>query len=377
MAKKVKKNTLDNTKKKAEKTGKTAEGKKSKRKIAAAVENPSLVIPALVVLVVIILAYGVAKYDETLIDVDLDHILMLVVSFLTVAFLIIAPIYRNARQLTKPFARILIGVVALLSLAICGFSLYFGVYFGQPVAQGTIDADEAAAKMTSFTAPGTHYRIFLRGSFPPLEQEEEAEKPDDDEEAKKKKKSKKRSFTRSGNYSLQIRKSDGRTVVADYAGSFEQQHTRRKLSKRGRGYLDIMKITSLEPLNLPASGDYQIHVLSLGKELEPKIEYAIYHDRQWPLVTALIGLILTFIIGIIDFLMKPMRTESYFALGTGTAFGFTSYFVMDASPLSPYGSLAIDLLVGAVMGGGIAYIIISFAPKLYTPIARRFKWSLT
>lgn len=362
--------------------------KTAKRNVTSALDLPSIAIPGGIVAGIILLCYILATYDTALFKTDLDHILMLVAGGCTVLFFVAAPIYRNGKQLTKPFAKTIVGVLGLLTLLICGYALYTGANFGEPIAEGVILAGENDAKMISFNSPGTHYRIFLRGSFPAYDPEKEAAAEKAEQEAQKQQqttdgkkqatpaKKKQGSFKVSGTYAIQVRAADGRTAITDYSGAFEQMHTRRKVSKKARGYVDVLKTSVLKPLNLPQPGEYQLHVLSLGSELDQQVEYAIYRDMQYPMLVALIGLLAAFVMGLIDHLIKPLRVESYFAVLTGMAFGFASYFNMDAGPISPFGTMAIDLLVGCVMGGGIAYVIYSVAGKAYSAIARRMKWSL-
>ncbi|HPM78444.1 MAG TPA: hypothetical protein PK961_15245, partial [bacterium] len=207
--------------------------KTAKRSVTSALELPSIAIPGGIVAGIILLCYVLATYDHALFKTDLDHMLMLVAGGCTVLFFVAAPIYRNSRQLTKSFAKTLVGVISLLTLVICGYALYTGANFGEPIAQGVILAGEDDAKMVSFNSPGTHYRIYLRGSFPAYDPEKEAAAEKAAQEAQKQQsvdgkkqatpaKKKQGSFKVSGTYAIQVRAADGRTAITDYAGTFEQ-----------------------------------------------------------------------------------------------------------------------------------------------------------
>lgn len=386
---------------------KEAPAKKTKRKIAPTIEAPSVLIPAVVAFVLFLLSYILAKYDTFMFGREMDYYAMMVTGFSVVLFAVLVPIYRNRRQLTTGFAKATIYGVSAFSLLACGYSIFTGVDFGETLAQGDVMVGEKVA----FEVPGKHYQIFLRGFFPepeaeeqeqqatPAEQEPAAATPEQEQPAteeqpgeqeatteqtpeqtdqkdKKPKATKPRVYKLTGNYSIRVSNADTGEVIQDFTGTFESKRTRRRVSKKGRDYVEVLKTNSLKDLNLPRSGKYQIHIITLGDELAKKVEFSVYHQRQMPSVLALIGILVAFILGFVDYLIKPLRVDSYFAIATGVAFGFTSYFSIDTNPINQFGTMAIDLLVGGVMGGGVAYLVYMLGTKVYENIARRYKLSL-
>jgi len=345
--------------------------KKTKRKLSPSLELPSLAVPAIVWLGLLILCYAGARLDQTIFARNLDSWMMLVAGLSTVLFLVAAPIYRNARQLTKRFMKILVGGAGLFTLVICMAGIWSGVEFGRPITNSVVSAKEGEAQSKTFAAPGKHYRIFINGSFKDISEQEQAAA---DQEQKKKKK---QQFKLTGNYSLQIRAADGRTVVSDYSGTFEQERTYRRVTKKGHDYVNVIKTSAFKELDLPQPGEYEIKIISLDQNLKPELRVEILPDRQYPVAVIILGAFVVLIMGFADFVIKPLRVDSYFGLATGMAFGFVGYFLLDAMPNGAFDMLGIDLLVGMVIGGGFAYIILLAAERVYARINRKYKLTLT
>jgi hypothetical protein len=260
-------------------------------------------------------------------------------------------------------------------MVVGGFGVYAAADFGRPKAQGVIAAGPADAKSATIHAPGPGCRLFLRGHFPEVDQiRREAE---EDAASGKKKKSQVGTYKLSGGYAIRLASADGATVLDNYTGKFEQERSYRRISKKGRGYLDVVRTTMNYPLKVNQAGDYQLQVVSLGDKLEPKVEYEIYADRQFPLVYGALGLIMVFLYGLIDTLIKPLRVDSYFALTIGLVYGFLAYFSSTAMPNAPYSVVGVSLMVGGLVGGALAYAVFLAGGKIYQNINRRWQLSLS
>jgi hypothetical protein len=348
--------------------------RKLKRGIAATVEVPSIIVPGLIWLGVLLVGYAVSQLDHRLLGTELDTYMIYATGLATVLMFSLGPLYRNARQLRKPFAKAIVGVGTAIAVVGGAFAIYSGANFGQPVAQGTVLAGPTDTKNLNFQVPGKHYRLFLHGQFPEMDKiRQEAEAA-----AAKGDKTRLRSgaYRLSGAYAVQLRTADGQKVLETYDGKFEQERTYRKLSKKARGYLDVVKTSILNDLTVPAAGEYQLQVVTLGDQLEPKIEFAVYPKRQFPWLFMLLGLVFTFLYGLIDTLIKPLRVDSYFAITIGLLYGFLAYFVLTAMPHAPYSLFAFGFMVGGLFGAGVAYGIFLLSGKLYARINKRFQLSL-
>ncbi len=353
---------------------------KVKRGIAAAVEVPSMIVPFLVWVVVYFITHFLAKYDTRVFGVDLDRQLMLVAGGVTLIFFVVVPVYRNRAQLTKGFAKGIIYGGMGLALLVFGFSVYTAADWGPAVASGTV---KAGTELVNVNLPDTRYTLFVRGSFPEMDSEQQ--KLEDQEAAAKKAKAEGKetkkvrrtgTYKVSGPYELRLVTSQNLDVVDSFKGTFEQERQRRRLSKKSRGYLDVIHTTKLFPLRVDKPGDYKFQLALMGGDLSQDIEFAIYHDRQFPVIIGLIGAVLAFFFGFIDTLIKPLRVDSYFAPAIGIAAGFTAYFTSTAIPEADFSAMGVSLMVGAVMGGGSSYALYLISTKPYTAIARKFMWTL-
>ncbi|NLH51026.1 MAG: hypothetical protein GX444_20815 [Myxococcales bacterium] len=355
---------------------KEAATKKPKRGIAATTELPSLVVPGTVWLVLLLLGYLLASYDHYLFKVELDSSLEIVVGLATLLLFVGGPIYRNYRQLTRPVAKGIILGGGALTILICAASVYFAANFGEPIGSGIIAAGATDSKKVEIQLPGTHYRLFLRGHFPEIDKKQK----EMEEAANKGKKGADKmlgSYKLSGAYALQLRSADGQSIIDNYNGKFEQERSMRRLSKRGRGYLEVMRTMTLNDLDVKHPGTYTLQVVSLGENLEQKLEYAIYRDRQYPWTLAVIGLVVVFWFGLVDLLIKPLRVDSYFAACAGFSFGFIAYFNSTTIPNSLFSTLGVSLIIGGFIGAGTAYLVFLAAKKLYTPLIRRWQLNLS
>ena len=357
----------------ARETDKGAEKKERKRGLAATVELPSVVTPLLIWGGIFSVCYLLASLDQSLFGREIDPIMMWIAGVATILFAIVTPVYRNYRQLTKRFAKVIVFAVSAASLVIGVYAVWAGVSFGQPVARGDVHPGEKVA----FHVPGSSYRLFLRGFFPPIKNEEPANEPTLPGKPAPKKSSKPTAFKVVGNYSVRISQADNDAVVQDFAGNFEDKQTYRRLTKRGRDYVHVLKTTALNDLSLPRAGDYRISVVTIDPKLEQKLEYAVYEKRQFPTPVFLVGLLASFLLGLIDYLARPLRMGSFFAVFIGLAYGFAGYLLLAANPISPFSALAVDMLVGFVMGGSLGYAVYTVSAKLYDGIARKYRLSLT
>jgi hypothetical protein len=353
---------------------------KIKRGIAAAVDLPSVLVPFFVWIMIYLIGHGISKYDTSLFGVDLDRTLIFIVGGATLLFFIVTPVYRNRRQLTKGFAKAIIYGGTALSLVVCSLGLYTAGMWGTPVAEGTV----TTGSMETVDLPGTSYTLFVRGHFPDkdkVQQEVEAEdaaaeqaKAEGKEPAKPRQTG---SYKLGGPYELRLLTPESLDVVESYKGKFEQERQRRRVSKRGRGYLEVLHTTNTFDLRVDHPGQYQLQLALVSGDLLPKAEFAVYRDRRFPMVLALLGLICAFGFGLIDFLVRPLRVDSYFAPAIGIAYGFTTYFASTAIPMPNFSIMGVSLMVGAVGGGGSAYVMYIAANKLFEKIVRKYLWSLT
>jgi hypothetical protein len=384
---------------------KEAEAKKPKRALAATVETPSVFLPAIIWLGILVVGYAVAQFDKAVFGVDLSVILMFIVGGASLLFVVGAPIYRNYRQLRRPFARAIVIGGSAVALLVCGFAVVTGATFGDPVAKGVIPKGKSETSKVMIHTPGTHYRLFLQGRFPSVDQKQKA--ADDATAAATgttgatgavgaagttgatgaagaagttgatatKKAPPTGNYKLEAAYDVQLRSADGRPVSGgDYAGKFEQERTYRRVSKRAHGAVEVVKTLMPHVLNVPAPGDYELQVAMLGDQAEPQIEFAVYADRQFPIVLTIFGALTAFLFGLVDWLIKPLRIDSYFAVAGGIAYGFAAYFAVYAMPNARFNDLAVSLLIGGVMGAGLAYGVCLASAKLYQKIHR--KWQL-
>ena len=355
----------------ASNTEKPVEKKERKRVIAGTVETPSIIVPLMIWGALFIVCYALAAIDHRLFGREFDGVLMWIAGLATVVFAVVVPIHRNRRLLTKPFAKGLVFGLGALTLLVGAYAVWAGANFGQPLARGEVRPGEKI----EFSVPGSYYRLFVRGFFPPPEPEAtpEAALPGKPTPTPSRKPA---SFKLTGNYSVRISAAQTNEVVKDYTGTFEDRQTYRRVSKRGRDYVHVLKSTELNDLLLPRPGAYQISVLTLDQKLEQKIEYAVYQKRQFATPVFLLGLIAAFLLGLIDHLARPLRVGTFFAVYSGLAYGFGGYLLMTANPINPFSTLAVAILVGFVMGGSMAYAIFTLAGKAYDSIARKYRLSL-
>ncbi|MDP8223582.1 MAG: hypothetical protein P9L99_09500 [Candidatus Lernaella stagnicola] len=358
-----------------------AKDTKIKRGIAAAVELPSVIVPFIAWLLVYLVSHFVTKYDASLFDgLQLDGVFMLIAGGATILFFIVVPVYRNRSQLTKPFAKAIVFGGAAVSLLICGAAVHFAADWGKPVAEGTI---KATAGTGTINLPGTRYTLYLKGHFAEMDREQQklADEEEKVAEAKKAGKEAKKvqragTYKLSGTYEMRLLTPETLDVIDNFPGKFEQERQRRRVSKRGRGYLDVIHTTKLFSLRVDSPGEYKMQLARIGGDLTENIEYAVYHDRQFPLIISLLGAIFIFIFGFIDYLIRPLRADSYFAPAIGIAFGFTAYFASTSVPGITFSAMGVSLIVGSIMGGGSGYVLYLLSTKPYVAIAKKYMWTL-
>jgi hypothetical protein len=341
---------------------------KKKRALAAQIESPSIITPALIWAGVFAACYIAAGIDE-----DLNGLMMWIAGVATILFSTVTPIYRNRRQLTKGFAQAIVYGLGVLSLAIGVYAVWASVDFGRPVTRGEIHPGEKL----SFKAPGSRYRLFIHGFFPPPTEEEPEKIPVLPGKKPPKQAARPTTYSLTGNYSVRVSAAADGSVVQDFSDVLKETQGYRKMYRRGKGYVHMIKTTKLEDLILPKPGEYLFSVVTLDSKLEQKLEYAVYEKRQfwWPIF--IVGFIASLLLGLIDHLMRPLRVDSYFAVFAGVTYGFAGYLTSSALPDSPFSSMAVAILVGFVVGGSLGYAVFMAAAKLYDGVARKYRLSLT
>jgi len=352
--------------------------KKVKRGMGTTVELPSVLVPTLALIVLYLVAYFVAYYSH------LDSAMMVIISLATLAYMAGAPVYRNYRQLTKPFAKWIILGGFVFSLVVCVPIVYFAAHFGKPLAGGEIQKGETS----EFTLKRSHYRLFLHGAFPKTDQEKEMDgenlkKKEDEEtaeekgEEKKEQKAQPPSRHQEGTFELRLYPAASDSAVDSYKGKFRRDVSRRRVSKRGRGYVLDEETMRFYDLNVRNKGDYRLTINTIGGQLESRMHYGIYPDRQYPYVylAAFLCIVVSFFFGLIDTLIKPLRQTSYFAPAVGILYGLTFYAAATAMP-----DAQLDLLkwlTGGIMGGALGYGIYLVSTKLYRRLINRYMLDLS
>lgn len=353
---------------------------KMKRGIAASVEVPSVVVPFMIWVAVYLVSHFAAKYDARLLGFELDILLMLIAGGATLLFFIAVPLFRNRGQLTKPFAKRIVYGGSAVALIVCGLGVFVAADWGTSVAEGTL---RAGPEMTTVNLPSKHLKLFVQGKFPDKDREQialadaEAKAAAAKEQGQEVEKVRRAgSYKLAGAYELRLVRPDTGDAVESYKGKFEQERKRRRLSKRARGYLDVVHTTQLFDLRVDRAGEYNLQLALVGGDLESNVEFAVYRDLRFPVVISVLGAIIAFFFGLIDTLVKPLRVDSYFAPAIGIAFGFTAYFASTTIPGGTFSGMGVSLMVGAVMGGGSAYGLYLISGKVYEKIIRKYMWSL-
>lgn len=359
------------------KVEKGAAVKKVKRGMGTTVELPSVLVPTLALIVLYLIAYFVAHYTHA------DSIVMVVVGLATLVYVAGTPVYRNYRQLTKPFAkRIIIGGF-IFALAVCGPLVFFAAYFGEPLAGGEILQGETK----EFNLNHLHYRLFLHGAFPKTDEErkmdgedlkkEEKQATEGKEEKDKTKQTKAAPRHQEGNFELRLYPAASDSAVESYKGKFRRDVSRRRVSKRGHGYVLDDETMRFYNLNVGNKGGYRPTINTIGGQLEDRMHFGVYPDRQYPYVyiAAILCILVSFIFGLIDTLIKPLRQTSYFAPAVGILFGLTFYFTATAMPDAPLDLLR--WLTGGIMGGALGYGVYLLSTKFYQRIINRYMLDLS
>ena len=336
---------------KDDKSTKNNNGKYSKKKKKAFVireEHPGLVLPfAILVLILVVLGIGNKYFFD-----DVGRVLPLFIGGISIIiFLSLAPFFHNKNYLYPSAIKKLTIISVPLLIVCCGGIFLFATWSISPVHQGSVNLSEPE-NVFQLNSSGL-YGLFVKGSFKGEEREPE-------EDASK-------IIRKTGSYKMSITSKDGQDEGKIIVGKFKQSSKKRKLAKRGRGYV-VNRNTSNFDGFWGKPGPYNIELTGVSGDINDQLEVDVYKKGVIVYLLMLLGLIPIFFGNFIDSIIRSSRILSMIGPGTGACWGFVTLFYFESSPIIKFPTMVMDVFIGGFAGAMIAYGLLAITKKWYQNI---------
>lgn len=298
-------------------------------------------------------------------------------SFLIAGYVIVAMRFEHLKSSLG------IGLVALwaaLTLLAMALPLKSAIFYSEPTVEKLLTSGARTMEVVQ-DGKGRKYMALLNGHFTKLDEiiaEEQAAQAvaDQSAEGKKEDKKKQKSYFLEGAYTLALQDKN-KAELNEYEGRFTAQGQKRRLSKKGRGYLETHNTTTKHVFKLPKQdGPFELTLTFLDEELSKGIDVIIYPWKNYPILNYFLAIIAMLVGSVIDHLLKAKKNPGWFTFGAGIFGGFGNYYLTEATPLTTINIFVFDLVIGGVIALVFAFGILYGMDPLLTKINRKLHINL-
>lgn len=327
-------------------SAKTGKAKKNRPAVLRE-DHPGMVVPAVLAVILLLVLGAADKYGFV------SRVPALLGGGLVVFLLFcLAPLYYNKNYL-YPRDLKLVSTMAVLVVFLCGGGMfYFAVWSQPPVVEQTLDR---ATPNANLQLDAGHYALYIVGAFL-----DESVHTDD---------KKKRGMKVNGNFKIAMSSSQGADLQETFAGRFDQIRKKRKLSKKNRGYQEIVKTDHFQRFTMKRSGPVDLRLEELSETLQDELRLEIYHAERISIFLLVLGVVGVLLGNFVDSVIRSSRITSLFGPSLAAVLGFAAYFYYESSPAVRFSTMAIDVLVGGIVGVLIAYGLFNALRTWYASLA--------
>lgn len=237
---------------------------------------------------------------------------------------------------------ITLSIFTLLWLLSIGIGFYTSVYFGEQVANLSLNKSDKPHPI-SLNGKGKNFDVIVKGGF----------------------ESKEQSVNREGKYDIVI---EGQNESYNISGEFEERWSQNRTRRGFYRTSHLEHLVNMHNLKVNNEGDYTLRLEKLSETIVEPIKVYIY-KKHFPTVTLSIFypiLILASIV--IDASYSESKKQGYLATLTSVTVGFIYALRVTALPEVSISTLLISILIGGILGGGVGlllfYSLKSYVKKL-------------
>ena len=342
MAKKDRKRAQENGEVKP--TTESAKPQKKKKAYVVREAHPDVVTPSVIAAAIMLVLGLLDRYQllPRIVTVGIGGPLAIIYLLTTYLYYIKSYLYPEA------FKKVIAAAVVLGFIA-CGGLFWLGTWQVPVVKNFTLHKDGPPERLELNSG---YYAINVEGTFT---EQEKVEK-------------KKTVHRISGDYTLNVQEPGG-AGDKDFTGTFYYEKTRRKMSKKGRGYHTVQARSKLHEYHA-SKGLHTFRLASEEKTLDGTLKVTVYQSYWWLAIPLLIfGLIAVIAANFVDYVVRTSRINSLFGVAVGVAVGFTFYFFMLSKPSTRFPTMAFNLFIGGLIGAAVSLAMYFLLKKWYQRVA--------